>query len=157
VSTYKIQTLTMSVLRHCDSHTCLLTQELVGHCLQLLQENHTRISSLEEYLQQYGYKPPDNLRESVNPLKLVMPSGKITSFLLRALSVSTLPSGVHCSCQHWSLLPQVKKTLQQTCSQTIHQPQFQVSRSRYVCNLITHTSGKVSSECIRTVQSIAHL
>lgn len=132
-------------------------QELVGHCLQLLQENHTRISSLEEYLQQYGYKPPDNLSVPVDPLELVMPSGKITSFLLRALRVSTLPYCVHCSYQHWSLLPQVTKTLRQTCSQTILQPQFQVSRSRYVCNLITHTSGKVSSECIRTVKRMAHL
>ena len=78
-------------LRRCDSHTRLLMQELVGHCLQLLQENHTRISSLEEYLQQYGYKPPDNLSVPVDPLELVMPSGKITSFLLRALRVSTLP------------------------------------------------------------------
>ncbi|DBA80691.1 TPA: hypothetical protein ACH3X1_007932 [Trebouxia sp. C0004] len=50
-------------------------EELVGHCLQLLQENHTRISSLEEYLQQYGYKPPDNLSVPVNPLELVMPPG----------------------------------------------------------------------------------
>ena len=72
-----------SSLRHCNSHTRLLTQELVGHCLQLLQENHTRISSLEEYLQQYGYKPPDNLSVPVNPLELVLPSGKITSFLLQ--------------------------------------------------------------------------
>ena len=70
-------------LRYCDSHTSLLMQELVGHCLQLLQENHTRISSLEEYLQQYGYKPPDNLSVPVNPLELVMASGKITSFLLK--------------------------------------------------------------------------
>ncbi len=66
-------------------------QELVGHCLQLLQENHSRISSLENYLQQYGYKPPDNLSAPVNSLELVMPSGKITSFLLHALSVNTVP------------------------------------------------------------------
>ncbi|KAL0046695.1 hypothetical protein WJX82_007480 [Trebouxia sp. C0006] len=51
-------------------------EELVGHCLQLLQENHTRISSLEEYLQQYGYKPPDNLSVPVNPLELVLPFGE---------------------------------------------------------------------------------
>ncbi|KAA6423872.1 MAG: hypothetical protein FRX49_06442 [Trebouxia sp. A1-2] len=62
-------------------------EELVGHCLQLLQENHTRISTLEAYLQQYGYKPSDNLSVPVNLLELAMSSGKITTFLLHALRV----------------------------------------------------------------------
>ena len=87
-------------LCHCDSHTRLLMQELVGHCLQLLQENHTRISSLEEYLQQYGYKPPDNLSVPVNPLELVMPSGKITPFLLQR-SGQHISISVRCSYQLW--------------------------------------------------------
>ncbi|KAL0037928.1 hypothetical protein WJX79_005866 [Trebouxia sp. C0005] len=51
-------------------------EELVGHCLQLLQENHTRISTLEAYLQQYGYKPSDNLSVPVNLLELAMSSGE---------------------------------------------------------------------------------
>ena len=52
-------------------------QELVGHCLQLFQENQARIQSLEEYLQQYGYKSPHHLSTSVNPLELVQSHGKL--------------------------------------------------------------------------------
>jgi len=129
-------------------------QELVGHCLQLLQENHTRISSLEEYLQQYGYKPPDNLSVPVDPLELVMPSGKITSFLLQrsgqhitircALStlvaVSSGEEDTPANMQPDNPSTSISSIKEQVCVQPNH----------------SHISQGFSSECIRTVKSIAH-
>ena len=51
----------------------MLLQELLGHCLQLFQENQVRISQLESYLEQYGYQPQ---AVPVNPLLHPKAAGK---------------------------------------------------------------------------------
>lgn len=53
----------------------ICTQELVGHCLQLFQENQERISHLEDYLQQYGYQPQPKSNMPINPLELLEAAG----------------------------------------------------------------------------------
>lgn len=59
----------------------MLLQELVGHCMQLFQENQARICSLENYLQQYGYRPQHGLSIPANPLELSPLSGVWDMFL----------------------------------------------------------------------------
>ena len=52
-------------------------QELVGHCLQLFQDNQTRIQNLENYLQQYGYRAQEGQVTAESLLELPGGSSKL--------------------------------------------------------------------------------
>lgn len=56
----------------------MCTQDLLGHCLELFQENQARINALEAHLIQYGYKPQPGFTAVLDPLQLVDAVGKLT-------------------------------------------------------------------------------
>ena len=52
-----------------------MLQELLGHCLELYQENRQQIAGLEEHLKEYGYDAQHSLASPADPLADVPAGG----------------------------------------------------------------------------------
>ena len=57
-------------------------QELLGHCLELYQENRQQIAGLEEHLKEYGYDAQHSLASPADPLADVPAGGALLFFKL---------------------------------------------------------------------------
>lgn len=57
-------------------------QELLGHCLELYQENRQQIAGLEGHLKEYGYDAQHNLASPADPLAALPAGGTMLGFKL---------------------------------------------------------------------------
>ena len=52
-----------------------VSQDVVGHCMELFKDNQARISAIEAHLMQYGYKPQPGHTAVHDPMQLLEASG----------------------------------------------------------------------------------